>query len=42
MFELFNSKEKGEHFVASKVRLDERQKLKVVQEKKSKKGCARS
>ena len=33
--EIFSSKEKSEHFVASKVRWDERQRLKAVQEEKA-------
>ena len=35
IFEIFNSKEKSEHLVASKVRWDERQRLKVAQEERA-------
>ena len=35
IFELFNTKEKGEHLVASKVRWDERQRQRVEQEERT-------
>ena len=35
IFEIFNSKEKSEHSVASKVRWDERQRLRVAQEERA-------
>ena len=38
MFEIFSSKGQSEHFVASKVRWDERQRLKVMQEEKARRN----
>ena len=35
IFEIFNTKKKSEHLVASKVRWDERQKLKMAQEERA-------
>ena len=41
IFEIFTTKEKGEHLVASKVRWDERRRQRVALEEKSKKERAR-
>ena len=42
IFEIFYPNENSEHSVASKVRWDERQRLKAAQEKRARRGRARS